>query len=288
MLGTKKAKLKTCSMCGKKLSLTNFYSSQSPLHKSDKLVPICKKCIIETIDIDDVESVKDMLRAIDKPFLYDLWDSTYQKYEGTGKNTFGYYIKNASMHQYEGFTWKNSIFKSNNENKKEEDKKLKKTNFKVTDEMVHRWGSNYDAEQIRDLEKFYHDMRLSHTIVTPQHVKALIMMCKMQLKMDEFLEANDMTSFSKLHDQYQKLLQSSGLRPIDKVGGDEATGMRSFSHIYEEVEKDGFIQPASIDENQDIIDKTIQYILNYNLKLLNQQTLTKPPVDTPKVDDVDE
>ena len=128
-------------------------------------------------------------------------------------------------------------------------------------------------------------MKMAHNIVTPQHIKALIMMCKMQLKMDIFLENDDMASFEKLHRQYQALLQSSGLRPIDKVGGDEATGMRSFSAIFEEVEKDGFIEPIPIKAKQDIVDKTIMYIMNYTLRLLNQTILIEPPIDTPKVGD---
>ena len=94
-----------------------------------------------------------------------------------------------------------------------------------------------------------------------------------------------MNTFSKMHKEYQSSLQSSGLRPIDKVGGAEASGMRSFSQIFEEIEKDGFIVPAPIEEKQDIVDRTIQYIMNYTLKLLNQQALVEPPIDTPKVGD---
>ena len=88
----------------------------------------------------------------------------------------------------------------------------------------------------------------------------------------------------KAHSEYQKLLQSSGLRPIDKLGEQKPWDERSFSQIFEEIEKDGFIKPAPIKENQDIVDKTIQYIMNYTLKLLNQQILTEPPIDTPKID----
>ena len=96
-----------------------------------------------------------------------------------------------------------------------------------------------------------------------------------------------MVGFAKVHTEYQKLLQSSGLRPIDKIGGAEAAGIRSFGQIYEELEKDGFIKPELIEESQDIVDRTIQYILNYTLKLLNKEVLTEPPLDTPKVDGSD-
>ena len=195
------------------------------------------------------------------------------------------------MPQNRGYTWKNSTLEIN-DSECIEDKidveeirvSKQEKNFVVTPQMRNRWGDEYTDEEIQDLDKFYIDMHMTHSIVTPQHEKALIMICKLQHKMDKYLDSEDMASFSKLHGEYKKLLQSSGLRPIDKIGGDEATGMRSFSQIFEEVERDGYIKPAPIKENQDIVDKTIQYIMNYTLKLLNQQSLIEPPVDTPRVD----
>lgn len=154
-------------------------------------------------------------------------------------------------------------------------------------QLVNYWGENYSEKQLIDLQKFYDDMKLTHTIVTPQHVKALKLLCKMQLKLDIFLEKDDMSSFSKLHPQYQSLLQSSGLRPIDKIGGDEATGMRSFSHIYEEVEKNGYIKPKKYNPPQDILDHSIMYLMNGTKKLVGQQILTEPPMDTPKINKID-
>ena len=52
---------------------------------------------------------------------------------------------------------------------------------------------------------------------------------------------------------------------------------------FEEVEKEGFIKPVNYVEEQDIVDKTIMYILNYTIKLLGQTTMQKPPPDTPRV-----
>lgn len=278
---------KKCLSCGKKRKINNFYTSYNSMH-SDGRLPYCKKCIkkLSTDANGDVvlEDFKEVLRQVDRPFLHELYNISVEDH----MNTVGCYFKNIAMRQYRTYTWENSIFeKEDIDNITNDIANEIKTSFKVTKEMIHRWGSRYTTEQIRDLEQFYNDMKMTHSIVTPQHDKALILLSKMQLKLDLFLEDDNMTDFQKLHSQYQTLLQSSGLRPIDKVGGDEATGMRSFSHIYEEVEKDGFIKPAPIKENQDIIDRTIQYIMNYTLKLLNQQALVEPPADTPKMDDSD-
>ncbi len=280
-------KIKCAGECKRELAETNFYKSDSPMFPSGR-VNICKQCIQKLIDYNDMETIYTVLRTIDIPFFYQYWKSSV---ETNPNNPFGTYIRmaNSKLNEFKGARWKDSIFESNKNNESNNTNIKNKEEFfksQVTSEMHERWGDNYSSKQLVDLEKFYNDMKMTHTIVTPQHIKALKMLCKMQLKLDIFLEADDMSSFAKLHDQYQKLLTSSGLRPIDKVGGDEATGMRSFSHIFEEVEKNGYIKPKKYNPPQDKLDFTIMYIENGTRRLVGQQTLTEPPLDTPKDKDI--
>ncbi len=274
-----------CIGCNQKHRKSQFYVSYNKLHNG--VYPYCKKFIKEAVANDDgsinIDKLQDILRQIDVPFLIDYWHISVD----SGGDIVGQYFKNLKLKQNRDLTWKNSMFAPDDDDEGANCNNYNTVNnddFNITPEMLYRWGENYNKSELMYLEKFYNDMHITHTIVTPQHEKALIMICKLQLKMDKCLESDDMVGFSKAHSEYQKLLQSSGLRPIDKLGGAEASGMKSFSQIFEEIEKDGFIKPAPIKENQDIVDKTIQYIMNYTLKLLNQQTLTEPPIDTPKVD----
>lgn len=274
-----------CIGCNQKHRKSQFYVSYNKLHNG--VYPYCKKFIKETVTNDDgsinIDKLQDILRQIDAPFLIDYWHISVD----SGGDIVGQYFKNLKLKQNRDLTWKNSMFAPDDDDEGANCNNYNTVNnddFNITPEMLYRWGENYNKSELMYLEKFYNDMHMTHTIVTPQHEKALIMICKLQLKMDRCLESDDMVGFSKAHSEYQKLLQSSGLRPIDKLGGAEASGMKSFSQIFEEIEKDGFIKPAPIKENQDIVDKTIQYIMNYTLKLLNQQILTEPPIDTPKVD----
>ncbi len=283
-----------CVGCGKTHPKGNFYVSYSPNHANGRLFyckDFIKKKVYDNKGIN-IKNFKDVLRQLDLPFLDDIYNNATD----TKGDTIGHYFRMLnSLPQYQGLTWNDSNYQEvnveNDESYTNKDKEnyadKRSDGFVITSEMFHRWGDKYDKDAIMDLEKFYNDMHMTHSIVTPQHEKALVMICKLQYQLDEHLENEDMTAFAKAHGEYQKLLQSSGLRPIDKVGGDEATGMRSFSQIFEEVERDGFIKPTSVKENQDIVDKTIQYIMNYTLKLLNQQALTEAPIDTPKVDDID-
>jgi hypothetical protein len=103
------------------------------------------------------------------------------------------------------------------------------------------------------------------------------------------LEQDDFDGYSKLSQRFNDTVKNAGFRPIDKVSGTDEAGMRSFSHITQEIEKDGFIVPAKYSgADQDIIDKTIMYLLNYQLRLHNAQVLITPPSDTPKLDGSDE
>jgi hypothetical protein len=82
---------------------------------------------------------------------------------------------------------------------------------------------------------------------------------------------------------------------MDKTDADKTGGIRSFSTIYAEVEKDGFIPPWEFYRKikgikQDIVDKTIMHIENFTLKLNKIEQMTTPPIDTPELekDEIDE
>lgn len=77
------------------------------------------------------------------------------------------------------------------------------------------WGDMYSKEKQVNMDQFYKDMHKTHSISTPQHEKALIMICKLQQKMEDCLDCDDIPEYSKRHKEYQKLMQVSGFRPID-------------------------------------------------------------------------
>ena len=262
----------------------NFYKSSMSDHSNGRLF-YCKdfmkeKCYTGDNEIDENEFGK-ILRQLNVAFLPELLAAAIE----SKKDIIGAYFSTYNgLSQYKGMTWDDGVALEGVIY--EDDESIQNTpsldSFVVTQQMVDRWGISYTKKDIKSLERFYNDIHNTHNITTPQHEKALIMICKLQHKMDAFLDADDIQSYSKHHKEYQKLMQTSGLRPIDKTGMDEETGMRSFSQIFEEVERDGFIKPKKTKANQDIVDRTIQYIMNYTLKLLNKNVLSEPPADTPK------
>jgi hypothetical protein len=292
------AEKKKCNgKCGRSISPLQFYNTNSPLF-SDGKVPFCKNCLKEMMPEDDLDAVKTVLRQIDKPFLIEVW----KKAQASKNNTIGEYFRPInSLHQYRYLTWENSIFydednsiveneiaKANSETSESMDIEEVETEhgiIKVTKEMKSKWG-NYPNRDILEMEKLYVEMERANDISTPQHKRQLFFYCKLTVLMDKALEEGDFAGYEKLSRQFDTLTKSSGFRPIDKK--DTSNGIRTFSQIYEEVEKDGFIEPFPIMERQDIVDRTIQYLLNYQLKLLNQEQLHTPPQDIPQLKEDEE
>lgn len=253
--------------------IVNFYSSDSVLF-NDGRVPLCKKCIQDQIDVTDINSVKKMLRQIDKPFIATEW----QKCLSSGKEPFGWYLRQiSSLHQYRGMGYADSIdgevntstYKANNDIALSEDDIYEKPSI----EIIRKWGTGYSTKEYYELESTWNEMDSANDISTPQHKTNLEIYCQLKVKVKRSLEKDDYKTFDMLNKQFAEVQKNSGFRPIDKKSGSESTGLRSFGVIFEEVERDGFIEPWDIEVTQDIVDRTILYMSNYTRKLLNMDTI---------------
>ena len=286
---TKAPAYKICSKCNKdKLIKENYYLSASDIINSDGRLCICKPCLEEVANYENVEVFIDVLRQIDRPFIRSLYESSLSH-----KNPFGEYMKNIAMRQNRPKNYLDSEFDGSFENhnpktSKSLNKKHKiedEIEFSITPDILLRWGSGYSDSEIFQLQQFYVDMETANSVNTPQHREQLKLLCKLNLEQNKSLSEGKVNDFKNLNTQYNKILENSGFRPIDKLSGGESIGIRSFSQIWEEIEKDGFIPKHSTEVTQDIVDNTIMYLGNYTKKLLNSQVMSSPPLDTPKVDE---
>lgn len=284
------AEKKQCAKCKRSIGLLQFYNSNSPMFADGK-VPICKSCLKDMMPEDDLDAVKTVLMQIDKPFLNEVW----KKAVSSNSNTIGDYFRAVnSLPQYSRLTWSDSIHYDEEDNIV--DQEMAKVEsiedideiqtdvgvIKVTKELQSKWG-NYPNRDIISMEKLYKEMERANDISSPQHKSDLKFYCKLSVLAEKALDENDFSGYEKLSRQLDNLKKSAGFRPIDRLSGSESSGVRSFSQVYEEIEKDGFIEPYPIQNRQDIVDRTILYMLNYQLKLHNKEQLVKPPEDTPKL-----
>ncbi|GFN32589.1 hypothetical protein [Paenibacillus xylaniclasticus] len=112
--GDNETVLKICSCCNKsKNAEKNFYKSNSKFH-SDGRVGICKDCVRENVNANDILSVKTMLLHLNRPFLASYWDNAVLEGEKKGQEPFGLYLKTLQLN---GITKDLTWLESDHENK---------------------------------------------------------------------------------------------------------------------------------------------------------------------------
>lgn len=288
----------TCLHCGKTLKRNsqNFFKSNKYEYiKINGYVNICKKCIREMCYSSDglvsIDGVKMVLQYLDKPFIWDLFNKV-----NADKFDIGTYTKQISLSQYKNLTFNDSdkeekqINNINEDLEKNLDSNNIETDFKVTQEILKRWGSKHNKEDYIKLEDFYHKMKNANNIETPQDESYLKKLAVISVKMDDELEVGHYDEAKKLGDLYSKYMADSKFRAMDKTDADKTGGIRTFCQIYAETEKDDFIPPWEYYRKikgikQDIVDKTIMHIENFTLRLNKIERMIKPPLDTPKLED---
>ncbi len=270
-----------CQKCGKIKKTKEFYLSNSP--NMDRY-PMCKPCIINIVDLNNIQTVYNILKDMNTAFIKELWESALDR---NPEKPFGIYLQQInSLPQYKNSIWTNSKF----DEETDDDEFDIDVDFIITNEMKLRWGKQDNKYDYYQLEKFYWDMKAANRIESPQAENYLTKITKTSLNWDKAIAAGDPTNEKRLGDLYSKLMADSEFRAMDKTDADKTGGLRTFSQIYAEVEKDDFIPPwkdnfdKKFKVKQDIVDKTIMYILNTYFKFKNVNTMTEPPEDTPKIE----
>lgn len=272
-----------CSGCDSDKPTKDFYKSNGTTDSG--YIPYCKDCCYKySLDSNNnfnIEKFKEMLQKIDKPFIYNIWNTNESKIGvpnengtircKTLKSAIGYYIKDVSMKQYRDFKYKDSIFEpsddKNDLNSDNNENYIKNKNY-IHSQVIEKWGGNYTVEQINKLEKFYKDMINSYDVKTASHKDYLKKISKVSLKMDEALDNDNVNEFQKLSTVYDNLMKSAKFTAVQRSAVDDTGGFATFSEFIEALEKEGFIEPAKIKEDYDIVEATISDMKNYTKKLV--------------------
>lgn len=268
--------------CGKPKAHAYFYKVNSPMFP-DGMINICRDCVRAEVDIENMEEVIAFLRQIDKPFIQSYWDEA----EKSKNYTLGEYIRKVnSLSQMKGKDFDNSdgingVGKIDLSSAKSPDtlENVKGEIIEYSDELVNKWDIGYKKEEYLKMEKFYQDMRLTHEIHTPVHVNKLMSLSRLTIKLDRLLQQEDWANYTKLAKTIDDMEKSAGFRPADRQGIDDATGIRSFSQIFEEVEKKGFRKPPKLSFDEDILDGIIISLANYYHRIAGMQILSDVPDD---------
>jgi hypothetical protein len=277
-----KPKKKCQGKCGKLRDTQYFFKVDSPMYP-DGMINICRDCVREQVDVENMEQVISFLRQIDKPFIESYWVEAVNN--KMGRHPLGEYIRKVnSLSQLKSKDFNNSdgfngVGKVDLSSAKAPDsiENVKGEIIEYSDELVNKWGIGYKKDEYLRMEKFYQDMRLTHEIQTPVHVNKLMELAYLTIEQQRLRQERDIANYTKLAKTIEDMEKNAGFRPVDRQGIDGATGIKSFAQIWEEVEKKGFRKPPKPVFDEDIVDAMIISLANYYNRLVGKQILSELP-----------
>lgn len=264
---TEKAK-KQCSNCKKEQAETNFYMSRNRMFK-DGRVPICKTCVKEIINYNNINSVYNILKQLDVPFLYDTWERSLQ---GKG-DTLGSYLRQInSLPQFENLAWNDSVFDKCDSSKgdKKDFKKQQANKFDVedmtSDELEDKWGYGYTDEEYYCFEKKWRKLIDNYGEKTALHRESLINYIRFRVKEELATASGDIKSAKEWGALASKAQADGKLNVSQLSKSDISGGVDLVCQIFEAVESEvGVIPllPKLVEQPLDDADMVIWCLINY-------------------------
>ena len=232
-----------CQFCLKEKKKSEYYISTDP-HVMTGIVPICKDCIRKiALSWDDnrkeygactKKSVMEALEYLDRPFLENLWNSSYAEWADDTKERrrttiWDCYIKNVGLKNYNGMRWRDGdIFQTYIE----------------------------DAKQVAALESG--NKEAAQTLIDSQEVSN-----EFENNRKDVIRLLGYDPFEGEKIEDQPLLYSQLIGYLD-LGGDNEDMMRTSSAI---TIVRGFLQQAKLD------DKIAKSMANSNVNAAELKTL---------------
>ena len=143
----------------------------------------------------------------------------------------------------------------------------------LTDEdkiyLAMKWGRTYRPEDWVALEKNYNEMMDSFDIDDADTKNTLILLCKINLKMNQSIDSGDIEGAlkaSKMYDSFRKTAKFTAAQNKNK----KEEFVDSIGELITLCEREGFIPRYATDVPQDKVDATLRDMKAYNKKLVTE------------------
>jgi len=109
---------KQCLKCEKLKNIDKSFYFSNSANYADKKYPVCIDCILESLNTENpfaketILSIQTVLLEMNRPFIYQIYESSVEESKKRNMRLFGTYMKNIGMQQYRDYTWKESEFDS--------------------------------------------------------------------------------------------------------------------------------------------------------------------------------
>jgi hypothetical protein len=270
-----KQQKKICVTCKVDKVLSEFYNTESKMFPDGK-VTTCKPCIKEMIDTDDVSSLKEVLAAIDKPYLDYLWNNSLKKNDPVGD----YLRQINSLPNYKGMTYKDSVEGSVEIRKvvKVAQEDVSPANpfadMPITEELYKKWGRDFKPIQILEFEDAYEFYKSNYQVKSSMHEAFLKKAVVASVKMDKAIAKGDAKEAEQYSKIFKEMTSAGKLQPRDMTKDDLSDGIDTFSSLVRMVEKNRDIipiLPVFKSKVNDKVDFTIWMYVNYIRDLFGEQ-----------------
>jgi len=237
--------------CQRNRNISFFWGNISNREFQDGYYPICKDCVNDEVNHDDLTQVKEHLKRMNKPFKFDLWESYSNK-----PKPFGKYMRHIiTLPPYSGMTWEDS----------DEDFSLG-VKSSISDYFIDKWGSGFTSDEYDLFEKKYNKLKENYPKNTTIHIESLCTYVRYKVK-EELCTAKDNVKGAKewgilaKNQAIAAKINPNQLSKADLMDG--LDDMSQLSKAIEEVEDIIEVLPKFIEKPQDKVDFTIWCYINY-------------------------
>lgn len=135
--------------------------------------------------------------------------------------------------------------------------------------LAMKWGRLYKPAEWVELEKTYKEMTESFDIQDADTINTLILICKTNLKMNQYLDSGDIEGFQKISKVSESLRKTAKFTAAQNKD-DKDEYIDSIGELISMCEKEGFIPRFVTDVPQDKVDATLKDMNDYVRKLVTQ------------------
>ena len=255
---------KDCDKMGRHLTLDDFYKSRNATVSHH---PYCKDCVNKMVDVNNLQSVYDVLKVLDTPFIMDVWNDVCNS---ESNNYLGDYLRILNFTQrrkYEGLGYTDSIFELSKDAKISEEVQ---TAIDEAPKWDDDWQGVYTKSDLKYLNDYYMGLQNDFKIVTTNHrdyarkiAQASLSQMKAYQRMLKNEEGADV-AYEKATKLFDMLSKSAQFAESQRGANDVALGC--FGRVFDAVEKHNWV-PEHIPTDEDMYDKLLKQFSNIERSL---------------------
>ncbi|GAA0347063.1 hypothetical protein GCM10008931_42930 [Oceanobacillus oncorhynchi subsp. oncorhynchi] len=248
---------KQCVTCLKyKNRKSGFFISFNKWH-SDGLQPYCKDCMKKFHDENNVATIKELMRLVDKPYIHER----YEKAKESKKETLGEYLRMLNLNQKHA-TYADSVFENGDkqgvrENHngdiergfRPEDVEDVQFTKEEMEYLIDFWGRGYSKEDYEYLQKEYESLTNAYETDSSYAMEVLFQEAA-QVRLSIQKNRENGKPVDKELKTFQDLLASANVKPVQETGANSVE-QNTFGTLIKKYENEDPV-PEPLEEWKDV------------------------------------